>query len=110
MDTRLTWIRALHTAVWLFFNAVMAYLYYAVMTDRVGIWAWIGLGLFGVECLVLVVYRMSCPLTLMARKYTDSTRSNFDIWLPEWLARYNKWIYGILLMAVTIGVLWRVVW
>jgi hypothetical protein len=36
---------------------------------------------------------MFCPLTVIARKYSDSTKANFDIFLPNWLAKYNKLIY-----------------
>lgn len=100
-------IKLLHTAVWLFFNGVMLYLLYAVITDRIDRWVWIGLGLFGLECLVLLVYRMSCPLTVVARRYSDSDKPNFDIYLPEWLARHNKLIYGSLLGLVVLGLLWR---
>jgi len=35
-----------------------------------------------------------CPLTDVAARYTDDRRANFDIYLPEWLARYNKQIFG----------------
>jgi hypothetical protein len=31
-----------------------------------------------------------CPLTDVAARYTDDRRANFDIYLPEWLARYNE--------------------
>lgn len=30
----------------------------------------------------------------MAARYTDDRRDNFDIYLPVWLARYNKLIFG----------------
>jgi hypothetical protein len=32
-------------------------------------------------------------ITVIARKYSDSTKDNFDIFLPNWLAKYNKLIY-----------------
>ena len=43
-----------------------------------------------VEGLVLLVFGGRCPLTILARTYSDSDRDNFDIFLPNWLARYNK--------------------
>jgi len=49
--------------------------------------------------LVLVVNRMTCPLTDVASRYTDDRRANFDIYLPEWLARHNKTIFGSLYVA-----------
>ena len=47
-----------------------------------------------VEVLALAVNRWRCPLTDVAARYTDDRRANFDIWLPEWLARHNKTIFG----------------
>jgi hypothetical protein len=39
---------------------------------------------------------MQCPLTGVAARYTDDRRPNFDIYLPEWLPRNNKQIFGTL--------------
>jgi hypothetical protein len=52
-----------------------------------------------VECLVLAFNRMRCPLTDLAARYTDDRRDNFDIYLPLWLAKYNKLIFGSLFAA-----------
>ena len=46
---------------------------------------------------------MACPLTIVARRYSDSQLPNFDIYLPIWLARYNKHIYGVLLALILSG-------
>ena len=100
-------IKLIHTAVWIFFNVVISYLAYAVITSRVDRWAWIALVVIGLECVVLLLFKMACPLTVVARRYSDSQRANFDIYLPEWLARYNKLIYGIILAAILAGLLWR---
>jgi hypothetical protein len=45
---------------------------------------------------VLWLNRWSCPLTAVAARYTEDRRANFDIYLPEWLAQYNKQIFGSL--------------
>ncbi len=105
---KLITIKLLHTAVWLFMNVAIFYLLYAVIADRIDRWAWIALAVIGLECLVLLIFRMACPLTLVARRYSDSTRANFDIYLPEWLARNNKLIYGVLLAGILVGLAWRV--
>jgi hypothetical protein len=47
-----------------------------------------------VEVLVLIVNGGRCPLTAVAARYTTDRRDNFDIYLPEWLARHNKLIFG----------------
>ncbi len=35
----------------------------------------------------------------MAARYTEVRRDNFDIYLPLWMARYNKLIFGTLYVA-----------
>jgi hypothetical protein len=52
-----------------------------------------------VEVLVLLVNGFRCPLTDVAARYTDDRRDNFDIYLPLWIARYNKQIFGTLFVA-----------
>lgn len=46
---------------------------------------------------------------MVARRYSDSQRANFDIYLPEWLARHNKTIYSVIMGAVLVGMVWRLV-
>lgn len=86
-------IKTVHTIIWLFFNVVIFYLLYAVIVNQIDIWVWICIALVVLEGLVLLTFKMFCPLTVMARKYSDSTKANFDIFLPNWLAKYNKLIY-----------------
>jgi hypothetical protein len=99
-NTKLISIKVIHTLIWIFFNVVIFYLLYAVITNQIDHWVWIGLGCFVAEGIVLLIFKNYCPLTLWARKYTNSTRDNFDIYIPNWLARYNKLIYTSLLGVV----------
>lgn len=101
-------IKLFHTAVWVFFNVVIFYLLHAVVVDRIDRLAWICLALILGECLLLALFRMACPLTVVARRYSASEAPNFDIYLPRWLARYNKHIYGVILFGILIGLGWRV--
>jgi hypothetical protein len=39
---------------------------------------------------------MRCPLTDVAARYTTARQDNFDIFLPLWLARWNKVVFGSL--------------
>ena len=94
--TKLFRLKLLHTIIWVFFNAVLAYLYYAVLTDQVGYLFWIGVGMIALECVVLIFNDWSCPLSPIARQYTDNPKDNFDIFLPNWLAKYNIQIYSTL--------------
>jgi hypothetical protein len=107
--TKLIGIKLLHTLIWVFFNMVIFYLLYAVITNRIDPWVWIGLGCFVVEGLVLLLFKNVCPLTLWARQYSTSTRDNFDIYIPNWLAKYNKPIYSSLLMVAIVLLVYRLV-
>ena len=108
-QSKLVLIKLLHTLVWIFFNIVIFYMLYAVIMDKIDLWLWIGFGLVLLEGLTLLVFKFFCPLTIMARKYSDSTRDNFDIYIPNWLARYNKLIYtsivGVILVITVIRLL-----
>jgi hypothetical protein len=91
-------IRTAHTAVWaVFAGAILAFPLLAWRGDWFATSILIGLVL--VECAVLAANGMRCPLTDLARRYTDDRRDNFDIYLPLWLARHNKVIFGTLFAA-----------
>ena len=104
---KLILIKTVHTLVWIFFNIVLAYLFYAAVTGHIGFWVWIGLGLFALEGIVLLVFKWTCPLTVLARRYSDSQADNFDIFLPNWLARYTNLIYTSLLVIVLVLLAYR---
>ncbi len=59
------------------------------------------------ECLVIFVNGGRCPLTDWAARFTSDRSHNFDIYLPEWLAHYNKVIFGSLFVAGEVAVCWR---
>lgn len=91
-------IRAAHTIVWLFFVAcILAIWIFAARSDYSN--ASLSIGLVFVEVVVLAVNGWTCPLTAIAARHTDDRRANFDIYLPEWLARHNKSIFGALYLT-----------
>jgi len=106
---KLNIVKTIHTFIWLFFNGVIFYLYYAAFTNRIDKWVWIGIGLILLEGIVLLVFNRLCPVTLIARRYSDSTKENFDIFLPNWLAKYNKQIYTTLFVIVLVILVYRIV-
>ena len=70
-------------------------------------WAVILSGIVLLECGVLAVNGGRCPMTDLAARYTLDRAANFDIYLPNWLARYNKAIFGTLFVLSELIVAWR---
>lgn len=101
-EIKLTLIKIIHTLIWVFFNVVIIYMLYAVLVNKLDGWLWIGYGLFILEGITLLVFKFFCPLTIMARKYSHSSKDNFDIYLPNWLAKYTKLIYTSILAVIII--------
>ena len=106
-NSKLTLVKTIHTIIWLFFNVVIFYLLYAVIVNKIDEWIWICIGLIVLEGVILIIFKKVCPVTLVARKYSDSTKDNFDIYLPNWLARYNKEIYSIIVLIAIIILIYR---
>ena len=105
--SKLTLIKIIHTIVWIFFNVVLFYMAYAVIVNKIDKLVWIGVALIVLEGLVLLTFSKMCPLTIIARKYSDSTKNNFDIYLPDWLAKYNKLIYTTFFIIIVVGIFYR---
>jgi polyferredoxin len=97
-------VRLIHTVVWLFFVAVILAIPVAAWQRRFSLFLTLT-ALVLVEVAVLLWNGFSCPLTGVAARYTADRRDNFDIYLPLWLARYNKLIFGSLFVAgVVVGI------
>ena len=97
-DRRLKAIRLLHTVVWVGFAGCIVAIPVLTLQERFRLAAVLALIVLG-EVIVLALNRWRCPLTPIAARYTENRRANFDIYLPEWLARYNKEIFGPLYLA-----------
>lgn len=91
-------IRFVHTAIWAIFAGSIVAIPVLAHRGNLEI-AWGLIGLVFVEVVVLVANGMRCPLTDLAGRHTQDRRDNFDIYLPLWLARYNKEIFGALYVA-----------
>ena len=86
-------IKVLHTIVWaLFAGCILAIPMASLYGDsRAALWL---AAIVLVEVVVLALNKWRCPLTALAARYTTDRRANFDIYLPEWLAKHNKAIFG----------------
>lgn len=107
-EAKLAIVKIIHTIIWVLFNVVIFYMLYAAIFNKIDYRLWTGFVLFIVEGIILLIFKFSCPLTVWARKYSDSTRHNFDIYLPEWLAKYNKAIYTSILGLIIVITLYQV--
>ena len=94
----LTAIKLLHTLIWGFLAASILALPVAGVLCRFR-WAAVITVVVLLECGVLAANGGRCPLTDWAARYTADRASNFDIYLPNWLAEYNKLIFGILFLV-----------
>lgn len=91
-ETALNVVKLVHTVIWLFLVACIL---------GAPIAAWLGnfmlagilVGFVAAEALVLVFNKWACPLTGVAARYTTHREDNFDIYLPQWLAKHNKNIF-----------------
>jgi hypothetical protein len=102
-------IKALHTVAWAVFAGCIVALPVVAWRRQFAV-ALVLIAIVAVEVLILLLNRMRCPLTNIAERHTDDRRANFDIYLPEWLARYNKQIFGSLFtlgIAFTV-LMWRI--
>ena len=91
-------VKVVHTLAWaLFAGCILALPFVAWRGDfrTAGVLVAVTM----VEVVTLAANGMKCPLTSVAARYTDDRRDNFDIYLPLWLARYNKQIFGSLFVA-----------
>lgn len=107
MSKQLVAIKLIHTVVWLILSGAIFYILYSGLFNRINMYTWIAVGMIVLEGAILLIFKWSCPLTVVARRYSDSTRNNFDIYLPEWLAKHNKTICTTLFLASVVLVLIR---
>ena len=101
-------IKVIHTVIWLFFVVIIFYILFCGIFDRITLYTWVAIGLVLMEGLVLVVLQQHCPLTLQARKYSDSDKDNFDIYLPINVAKYNKEIFTLIYVVGLVLVFYKV--
>ena len=99
-------IKLLHTAVWIFFVGCIVAIPIVGAMGQFRVAAALT-GFVLMECAVLALNRGRCPLTDLAARYTTEREANFDIYLPLWLARHNKTIFGSLFAIGELFVLLR---
>jgi hypothetical protein len=91
-------IKVVHTIVWMLFAGCILAIPIASLygDNRAALWL---AAIVLVEVVVLALNKWRCPLTSLAARYTTDRRANFDIYLPEWLAKHNKVIFGTIYLV-----------
>lgn len=87
-------IKVAHTFIWAVMASAIFYTLYAGITNTFNPFVLSSIALIVFETLILLLNKWSCPLTPLAKRYTSDRSSNFDIYLPEWLAKHNKTIFS----------------
>lgn len=97
-------IKLLHTLVWAIMAGSILALPVTALLERFNA-AIILTVIILAECGVLAFNEGRCPLTGLAARFTSDQADNFDIYLPNWLARHNKLIFGTLFVVNELFVL-----
>ncbi|MBA3914861.1 MAG: hypothetical protein H0X25_13650 [Acidobacteriales bacterium] len=95
---KLVAIKLAHTAVWAVMAGCILALPVVAWRGQFRLALLLSVLVLG-ECAVLAMNRGRCPLTDVAARYSEERGDNFDIYLPNWLARHNKQIFGTLFAA-----------
>ena len=99
-------VKVLHTLAWATFAGCILVLPIAAYLKNFQLAALLA-AIVLVEVVVLIANHFRCPLTDIAARYTDDRSANFDIYLPLWIARYNKEIFGSLFVVGILFTLFR---
>jgi hypothetical protein len=91
-------VKVVHTVVWAFLASCIVAIPALAIARRLRVALVLTIVVLG-EIAVLGANRMRCPLTEVAERYTDERSDNFDIYLPPWLARNNKLLFGSLFVV-----------
>ena len=98
-------VKVVHTVVWAFIASCIIAVPVLAIVGRLRLAA-VASAIVVCEIVILAVNRMRCPLTDVAGKLTDERGDNFDIYLPLWLARNNKIVFGTLFVLGEAVLVW----
>ncbi len=107
MTDSLKKIKIIHTLIWAVLACITFYILYSGISGNITVFTWIAVAAIIIEGLILLMNGWSCPLTSKARKYKISDKDNFDIYLPEWLAKYNKLIFTTIFVIGVLLIIFR---
>ena len=106
---KLNLIKLVHTIVWGIFVAAILYVLYAGIFDKITGMVWVCVAAILIESVILLINKWKCPMTSLAVNYTDEHPTGFDIFIPKWLARFNKAIFSTMFIIGLCLVIWRLI-
>ena len=98
-------IKLLHTAIWAFMVSCILGMPMAAYLGHFRLSALLAVPVL-IEILVLAANGFRCPLTDLAGNYTTERSPDFDIYLPVWLARNTKVLFGGLFVVNGVISVW----
>jgi hypothetical protein len=99
-------LKTAHTLIWIVMTAANFAGFFLALAGRFNRWFFLCVALLGGETAVILANSWHCPLTDVMSKYTPDRAANFDIYLPEWLARNNIRIFSVLIALEILAVFW----
>lgn len=103
----ITFIKSVHTIVFVPLSGLLFGLVYEVAVDRVTYLTWIAIAVFLAETLVLMTHNWRCPLTIYAERLGSAHGQITDFFFPKWFADHVFTVYGGLFVASLIVILVR---
>ncbi len=98
----ITFIKIIHTAIWFVMAMSVFYIGYSVVRMNFDTVFVVSMFLIVTEILVIAANSWRCPLTSVARRYSQEDTPNFDIYLPRLIAKFNKEIFTVILLLIAL--------
>ena len=106
--SKLLALKIVHTTIWVFYAFILVYMYYLILFKNIDFIFWIAVFLVLLEAVILLIYGWKCPLTVYMERYVEKSDVGFDIFLPKWIAKYNKIGYSTLFVLCLILAIYRI--
>jgi hypothetical protein len=96
--TRLAWVRAIHTAIYVVMAVSTLVVLFAGVTGARGPWLAPSLVLILIESVVFAGGGFKCPFTALAARFAGKTGAVSDTFFPERCTRHTFLVFGPLIL------------
>jgi len=86
---------------------MIGYVLYTGIRNRIDWFTYLSNAAVFVEGIVLLIFKWKCPMTSLARRYTDNQEINFDIFIPKIIAKHHKTIFTTLYIIAVLIVVYQ---